>query len=1170
MRFLLPEISEIPQVKEVLTSRENCLLTGLEGSLKHLVMASLYTRSTGSCIVITADNARAEGIYSNLAALFPGEAELFPGENLLYFSEMLSRSYEISEARLSLLYKLVGGEKKFIVAPLQALLPRLLPPLLWKGRAIHLKKGDSLELTALPEKLVDMGYRRVSLVEDRGQFSLKGGILDVFSPGEDWPLRVEFFGDEIDSLRYFDPATQRSRDLAAQAVIIPAGEFFLTTALYREGEKRILQEARRTAEAFKKEGNVQGAEKVLEKSSHVLRRLREEGPFPGIEQYFAFFYDKGASIFDYLPEGGSVILDEPLRLEETYQESWQQLKNMEASLLLQGDLLPTQAEYYFTFEELLKGYKGPLTAFSLFSRRVNRGQISRALSLDSRTLPRYQGDFQLLGGEIKEWLQNDCRVLLTLNRAEEARSIQPYLEEQGITPLFLKDIQDSRDLPRGKPVLTSTVGDGGFYLPAEKLAVVTEREILKRQRKPRTRQKRKEALRVADYRELKIGDYVVHEQHGIGSYQGIRTLNIGDIHRDYLFIKYNGTDKLFIPTDQIDNIRKYIGVEGKSPRLSSLGGQEWNRVKARVRESVEELARELLSLYSEREAARGFGFSPDQAWQQEFEGRFPYQETPDQLKAVEDVKMDMEQSRPMDRLICGDVGFGKTEVALRGAFKAIVDGKQAAFLVPTTILAQQHFRTFKERFEGYPVSVEVLSRFRTPREQQETLKKLRTGRADLVIGTHRLLSADVRFKDLGVLIIDEEQRFGVKHKEKLKMLKKNVDVLTLTATPIPRTLHMSLAGARDLSIIETPPEDRYPIQTYVVEYSDYLFREAVLREVSRGGQVYFVYNRVQNIEKWVEHLRKLLPEIRIGLGHGQMSESRLEKVMFDFLNREYDLLVSTTIVEAGLDLPNVNTMIIYDADKLGLAQLYQLRGRVGRSNRVAYCYLTFQKDRVLTEVAEKRLSAIREFTELGSGLKIALRDLEIRGAGNILGPEQHGFMAAVGFDLYCQLLENSVRTLKGEQKAPKKPEIRVELSVNAYIPSAYVPDQEQKIELYQKISQAEDTGDLEDIKEEMRDRYGPVPPPVENLLKVARLKQLALEVGMESLSEEGGTVRLAFAAQRRFDSDRLWKLARASDGRIRVSFGRGIVFKVVRRGMKEGAFLTFLLELLGDIKVLAN
>ncbi len=1170
MRFLLPEICELPQVKEVLASRDRCLLTGVEGSCKHLVMASLYSRLPHSCIIVTADNTRAEGAYADLAPLFPGEVELFPGENLLYFSEMLSRSYEISEARLSLLYKLASGEKKLLIAPLQALLPRLLPPALWKGRALHLIKGETLDVTALPEKLVDMGYRRVSLVEDRGHFSLKGGILDVYSPGEDWPLRVEFFDDDIDSLRFFDPATQRSRAQAEGAVIIPAGEFFLTSTLFREGEERIMAEARKTAEAFQKEGNLPGAERVLERSGNFLRRLREEGPFPGVEQYFSFFYAKGASLFDYLPEGGSVILDEPLRLEETFAELWQQLKNMEASLILQGDLLPTQTQYYFTFPELLRGYRGDLTAFSLFSRNFAHLETTRTLSLDTRTLPRYQGDFKLFLGEIREWAKNGHRILLAFSRVGEAEGIRTFLEEQGLAPLLLKEIRDLRDLPPAKPAITSSFCANGFLLPAAKLVVVTEREVLKRQRRVRAKQKRKEALRVADYRELKIGDYVVHEQHGIGSYQGIRTLNIGGVHRDYLFIKYSGTDKLFIPTDQIDSIRKYIGVEGKSPRLSSLGGQDWNRVKARVRESVAELARELLGLYSEREAARGFAFSPDQAWQQEFEDRFPYQETRDQLRAVADVKKDMEDGRPMDRLICGDVGFGKTEVALRGAFKAILDGKQAAFLVPTTILAQQHFRTFQERFEGYPVSVDVLSRFRSPREQRETLKKIRTGRVDLVIGTHRLLSGDVHFKDLGVLIVDEEQRFGVKHKEKLKMLKKNVDVLTLTATPIPRTLHMSLAGARDLSVIETPPEDRYPIQTYVVEYSDFLFREAVLREVSRGGQVYFVYNRVQNIDAWVEHLKTLLPDIRIGLGHGQMPESRLEKVMYDFLNRKYDLLVSTTIVEAGLDLPNVNTMIIYDADKLGLAQLYQLRGRVGRSNRVAYCYLTYQKDRVLTEVAEKRLQAIREFTELGSGLKIALRDLEIRGAGNILGPEQHGFMAAVGFDLYCQLLESSVRALKGEEKAEKGPDIRVELSVNAYIPASYVPDQEQKIELYQKISQAEDEGDLKDVGGEMRDRYGPLPSPVENLLKVARLKQLALELGMESLSEEGGLVRLVFALQHRFDGDGLWKLARASQGRVRVSFGRSIVFKVVRQGMEEGPFLDFLLELLGDIKVLAN
>ena len=1169
MRLLLSEISGIPEVKE-LAKTDRCLLTGVEGPLKHLIMGTLYAQGEGPCIIITADQARAEKIYADLSTLFPGEAELFPGENLLYFSEMLSRSYEISEARINVLHNVASGTKSIVVAPLPSLLTRLMPPSLWKETALSLKQGGSLDLDNLVRDLVDMGYRRVSLVEDRGQFGLKGGILDIFSPAAEYPLRVELFDDEIDSMRLFDPLTQRSRERLQEAFIIPAKDFFLSAALCGEGGQKIQEETAKVASKLQKEGNSAAAKKLLERCKELVNRLQAEQTFPGVEQYFTFFYGQGASLLDYLPPGGKVFLDEPLRLEESFGQALDQLKNMESSLLLQGELLPSQTEYYFTLDQLLAGYQGPLTAFALFPRNFNAINPTKVIGLEARTLPRYEGNWELLAEDLKEWGQKQSRILLTLSRQEDIQNLKEVLEDKGITALRVKAHEDVQEIPAGIPLLVFGPSPGGFSLVRENLVVITDRELLRRQPKIRLHKKRKETLRIADYRELKVGDFVVHELHGIGSYQGISTLEIGGIQRDYLFIKYNGTDKLFIPTDQIDNIRKYIGVEGKAPRLSSLGGQEWTRVKAKVRESVEELARDLLSLYSAREAALGFAFSPDQAWQHEFEDRFPFRETPDQLRAVEDVKRDMEETKPMDRLICGDVGFGKTEVALRGVFKAILDGKQAAFLVPTTILAQQHYRTFKERFEGYPVSVDVLSRFRTAREQQETLKNIRTGRVDLVIGTHRLLSGDVRFKDLGLLIVDEEQRFGVKHKEKLKMLKKNVDVLTLTATPIPRTLHMSLAGARDLSVIETPPEDRYPIQTYVVEYSDYLIREAILKEIRRGGQVYFVYNRVQSIYRWVENLQKLLPGIRIGLGHGQMSESRLEKVMYDFLNKEYDLLVSTTIVEAGLDLPNVNTIIIYDADKLGLAQLYQLRGRVGRSNRVAYCYMTFQKDKVLTEVAEKRLQAIKEFTELGSGLKVALRDLEIRGAGNILGQEQHGFVAAVGFDLYCQLLEQSVQVLKGEKKGPEKPEIRVELSVNAYIPTKYIPDQEQKIELYQKISQAEDEGDLIDVDEEMRDRYGPVPAPVGNLLKVARIRQLAAEVGIETLHEEGSVVRMAFPSERRFDSDRLWKLARASGGRIRVSAGKGFVFKVVRQGLTEESFLQFLLELLGDIKSLAN
>ncbi len=1169
MDFLIKEAAAILEANKYHEMKGNCLFSGLEGSLKHLIMAALSAGSSGPLLVITADNTGAEKIAADLKAVIPQGVTLFPGENPLLIPGLFSQSREIANDRAKVLRELVVNKQNIYVTTIAALLPRLLPPDVWRDGVFTLKVEDEVSPLDLISRFIDLGYRRTALVEEKGQVSLKGGVLDFYPTGMEVPVRIEFFGDNIESLRYFEPESQRSIKSVKEVAVYPAGEYFLPQGSTDMVGHKIRTEAEVMAGQLGKEGKEEAAHKVRQRAAEITARLDAENIFSGAEHFLCYYYGKGASFLDYLPQDSTLILDEPLRLEEAWQKLSQQLNDMKASLLLAGEILPTQAEYFWEFPAMVAAYPGKIAAFSLFSRKTSYLEPRSEIKVKAALPPHYQEQWHILAGEVREWKSQGYRIVLAFSREQGALSLKKIFDEENIDSLLLRHKDGPLAPPPGVSLIVSTHPDNGFILPQAKLVYLTEGELLARPRKIRKRPKGKESLRLADYRELKVGDYIVHEQHGIGSYQGIVPLKIGGVKKDYLYIKYSGTDKLYITTEQIDTIQKYVGVEGKTPKLSTLGGQEWSRVKTRVRESVEELARELLALYSEREALKGYKFSPDQAWQREFEERFPYPETPDQLRAIEEVKKDMENERPMDRLICGDVGYGKTEVALRAAFKAILDGKQAAFLVPTTILAQQHYRNFLERFAGFPISVDLLSRFRTSAVQKETIRNIKLGKVDLVVGTHRLLSKDIHFKDLGLLVVDEEQRFGVKHKERLKMLKKNVDVLTLTATPIPRTLHMSLAGARDLSVIETAPEDRYPIQTYVTEYSDYLLKEAVQREVRRSGQVYFVFNRVQNIEKWVSHLKKLLPGIRIGLGHGQMPEKRLEKVMLDFLEGNYDLLISTTIVEAGLDLPNVNTMIIYDADKLGLAQLYQLRGRVGRSDRVAYCYLTYQKDKVLSEIAEKRLQAIREFTELGSGLKIALRDLEIRGAGNILGPEQHGFVAAVGFDLYCRLLENAVSALKGTGLPEAKPEVRVEININAYLPSEYVPEQAQKIAFYQKIAAAAGISDLEDIKTEIRDRYGPLPQAVENLFLAAVLKVAALESGVESLREENEIIKIIFSPELRFDSEKLLKLVRAKDGRLKIVMGRGISLKVSRRGFTEKELLEFLLELLGDIKNLA-
>lgn len=720
------------------------------------------------------------------------------------------------------------------------------------------------------------------------------------------------------------------------------------------------------------------------------------------------------------------------------------------------------------------------------------------MNIACKPMQSFHGQMHVLKAEIERWKKGRFTVVFLGADKNRAEKIQSVLEDYEIEAAYVAE-----DLIPGHIQVAEGNLNTGFELPMCKLAVITEEELFNKKAKKKTRrQKLSNAERIKNYSELNVGDYVVHVNHGIGKYLGIVTLEINGVHKDYLHIKYQGSDKLYVPVDQIDLVQKYVGSEGKEPKLYKLGGSEWKRVKRKVQSSIQDIADDLVKLYAEREASKGFAFSPDGDMQREFEAAFPYKETEDQLRSIQEIKRDMEKEKPMDRLLCGDVGYGKTEVAIRAAFKAMMDGKQVAMLVPTTILAQQHFETVTERFHGYPIKVGLLSRFRTRKEQNETIKGLRNGTIDMVIGTHRLLSKDIQFHDLGLLIIDEEQRFGVSHKEKIKKLKTNVDVLTLTATPIPRTLHMSMVGVRDLSVIETPPENRFPVQTYVLEYNDQMVREAIERELARDGQVYFLYNRIEDIERKAEEIARLVPDARVAYAHGRMTESQLESVIFGFLEGEYDVLVTTTIIETGVDIPNVNTLIVNDADRMGLSQLYQLRGRVGRSNRVAYAYFTYRKDKVLAEASEKRLQAIKEFTELGSGFKIAMRDLSIRGAGNLLGAQQHGFIDSVGFDLYSQMLKEAIEARKGaDGEEEKLPPFEVELEIDAYIPDAYIKDGYQKIEMYKRFRGIETLEDIEELKVEMIDRFGDYPQQVSDLFTIAEMKVYAKEAMLSSIKQ---------------------------------------------------------------------
>ena len=1141
------------------------LLYGIDGSQKNYFLSGIKKYNERPALVVTTHPERAEEIYGDLLNFFPEDrVMIFPSRESIYH-ETLTYSKEVAEERMTVLEKVLKGEDYVVIAPVSSLLSLLPPKDSWKRGFYTVKKGERVDLDLLKEILRDFGYERAPLVEGGGQFSIRGGIIDVFPLSSNRPLRIELFDDEVESIREFDPATQRSDRNKDESILSPLREMVLQEEDFQRGREEIEKDLKERLSYLNRGGNREISEKLSGKVESQLEKLGERIYFEGIEQYLPYFFPYLQTFIDYLREDTLIFWDEPLHIWENGEKLWQEINETNSSLLAEGVILPRQKGLYRRPEEFLFQESYQQVSFSLLMSKIPGMQVDKIINIPNKTMSKFYGKWDILEEEINHWFREGYRVNIMASTPQRCGEVVEFLERQNIKASSGLSLENSGE----RVGVISCSLENGFILPQLKLALIGEQEIIPQRKKKRIWKSSREGVRISDYHELEIGDYVVHEHHGIGQYLGVRTLEINGVNRDYLCLKYGGEDKLFIPTDQIDLVRKYIGGEGKKPRLHSLDSNEWTRVKNRVKESVQKLARELLSLYASRQAAEGYAFSPDHPWQRDFEARFPYQETKDQLKAIKEVKEDMEKPQPMDRLICGDVGYGKTEVAMRAAFKGVMEGKQVAFLVPTTILAQQHYQSFQERFASFPVNVDVISRFKTPAQQKETLRQIKSGWTDIIIGTHRLLSSDVSFKDLGLLIVDEEQRFGVRHKEKLKMLRREVDVLTMTATPIPRTLHMSLVGVRDLSVIETPPENRYPIQTYVVEYSESLIREALLRELNRGGQAFFVHNRVETIEKWEKKLKKLIPEARIAIGHGQMPESRLEKVMFHFLNKDYDLLLCTTIIEAGLDIPNVNTMVIHDADKMGLAQLYQLKGRIGRSSRLAYAYLTYQKDKVLSQVAEKRLQAIKEFTELGSGFKIALRDLEIRGAGNLLGPEQHGYMEAVGFDLYCQLLEQSIREMKGI-KRESAPETKIELNVNAYVPSHYIAHHSQKMQVYQKIASLGSQEEVKDVKRELEDRFGKIPLPVNNLLMVTRIKLYAQSLFINSIIQDKERIIIKFYPSFKPAGEDLFKITSKFPGQITLLTGRQLGFKLNTAGYGEVSLLEYLLSFCREIYGLAD
>ncbi|MGI6362768.1 MAG: transcription-repair coupling factor [Bacillota bacterium] len=1064
----------IAEVLSRLRSGGHYLVQGVSGSQRALLANLVVEQQQRPVLFVTDTLKDAMALLADYQFFSDGPGFVFPAPPTLG-AQVDAESHELESQRVHALQQVVAGNPCLVVAPAKALLELLPPPEYLQANITTLSPGDQMPIEELATRLAQMGYQRVERVSGAGQYSQRGDIFDVFPPlGE--PARIEFFDVAIESVRSIDLTTQRSRHTLPGLTLGPVHLLSLTPELRQKAIDMLTEREKHLSPVF------------LPQLVEDRERFGNLQSWPGARYYMEYLFARRSNLLDYFRQGAVMTAEVAVLLEHLELHA-DELREKHQSLLEAGKLLPG-LQPWLTVDEVVHQWTPPTLHLSLLSTTVKNLRLSGISNLSFRQAPNFYGQQQLIVDEIKAWLKRHATVVAV----GAGRHLAEALRAQDI-PVRIAGIADLR--PGNVNFVPGSIS-AGLELPEQGLVILSLNELTARKR--RTKRPGQEGMRAGDIETLTPGEYVVHYTHGIGQYLGIVGREVAGAKRDYLYIKYAGKDRLYLPTDQVHLLQRYLGGNDKPPKLYALGGGDWLRVKARVKESVKKLAFDLLELYAARQAAVGHAFSPDSPWQRELEDSFAYQETSDQLKAIEEVKRDMESPRPMDRLLCGDVGYGKTEVALRAAMKAVLDGKQVAILAPTTILAQQHYNTFRERFAPFPIRVEVLSRLKTPGEQEKIVAATAQGAVDILIGTHRLLQKDIRFPDLGLLVVDEEQRFGVEHKEKIKQMKANVDILTMTATPIPRTLHMALLGIRDLSVINTPPEGRFPVQTYVMEYSDELVVSAVRRELDRDGQVYVIYNRVQGIDALASRLRRLLPGVSIGVIHGQMAETLLERTMLDFYEGNYQVLLSTTIIENGLDIPNVNTVIVYDSDRLGLSQLYQLRGRVGRGRKLAYAYFTYRKDKVLTEKSQKRLSAIKEFTELGAGYKLSLRDMEIRGTGNILGPEQHGHIAAVGFDLYCQLLEQQVAQLTNRPKESKIPsEVNIELPVDAYIPDGYMPEKE-KIYVYRRIKEAGTIAVIDDIQDELGDRFGKLPPPLETLLDVGRIRSLALSLGIGSIS----------------------------------------------------------------------
>lgn len=1131
--FLAPleELKEFNDMKENIKKKHMPVqVTGCIDSQKsHLIYG--LAKDCHCKIIVTHNDLKAKELFWEYK-LYEKEVYFYPAKDVIFYSADIHGN-AIVKSRLEVLSRFVEKEPMTIVTTIDAGMDKVLPIDYIEKSIIVLKEAEVVELEQLQKKLAFLGYERVGQVEGMGQFAVRGGILDIYPLTKDCPYRVEFWDDEIDTIRAFDVESQRSIETVKELLIYPATEIILDANIKADGLKKIRTETKKVVEKLRKEMKTEEGYRLKTTVEEFLDNMDIYSGLIGMESYISYFYESTVSFFDYFNrEDTMIFLDEPVRLEEKGKAVELEFRESMMHRMEKGYLLPGQMDLLFSYEEIFaKLNHFPLVLLATFDFKVNGLKAKFKADITVQSLNSYQNNFELLIEDLKKWKTKGYRVILFSGSKSRAMRLSEDLrKEYELNAFYNEDVK--RLVESGEIMVVHGNLHHGFEYSLIKLVMISESDIFGEEKKKKRKKKSAyEGKKIQSFNDLTVGDYVIHENHGVGIYKGIEKVEVDKVTKDYIKIEYANNSNLYVLATGLDVLQKYAGSDAKKVKLNKLNSLEWKKTKSKAKGAVKEIAEELVQLYAKRQAEKGYEYGADTVWQKEFEEMFPYEETEDQLKAIYATKKDMESKKIMDRLICGDVGYGKTEIAIRAAFKAVTESKQVAYLVPTTILAQQHYNTFSQRMKDFPIRVELLSRFRTTKQQKAAIEGLKKGSVDIVIGTHRLLSKDVAFKDLGLLIVDEEQRFGVTHKEKIKQLKGSVDVLTLSATPIPRTLHMSLIGIRDMSVLEEAPVDRLPIQTFVLEHNEEIIREAIIRELGRNGQVYYVYNRVDTIVEVANIIAKLVPEASVAFAHGQMSPRELEKIMYEFINGNIDVLISTTIVETGLDISNVNTMIIDDADRLGLSQLYQLRGRVGRSNRTAYAFLMYKRDKMLREIAEKRLQAMREFTDLGSGFKIAMRDLEIRGAGNLLGAKQHGHMEAVGYDLYCKMLNEAILKLKGEG-VEENYETSVDINIDAFIPAVYIKNEYQKLELYKRIAEIETKEEYIDMQDELMDRFGDMPQSVVNLLNIALIKSMAHKAYFTQVIHKMKEVKFVLYENARIDIRKIQELIEKYEGNL--------------------------------------